>query len=476
MSMRDSEIARLRRAYARSELSREEMKRCLRALAVQLREGEDRTGALLADREAALYEIGVKETELAKKEALLEEGKARASAEVQRKEELVSSLQVENQALQAALERLRHDFQEERALRLKHDRKSTPAAPQRSQPSTPARLGIMGRMSLTSRHGTPASSAAAAAAVAAREAGAEGGGGRRSEGRSIGGGRGASRPPPKTPTRHGDMAGPELHNHQARSTPRKGTRASMGRGARPGDAPPAIGTAGWDSNHGGIGSRHNYPVLSAATAAAASSAAEAGVGAAEEGSQDHKEDTGQDRLALPWILNTDQTWVGAVRPPHEVLAHLLDDLEGLKLTHAGGDGAAGGLRAMTPLVTPPGEGAGAEPDVVGAEAPGGAGQTAARGGKGFMAETEAFVEWSHRTGELQRVPPLESVDLPGEKKFTEGCLQLLSAHAAAVLHKEADQLTAREKARMAYAIGDGMYTIERLGAHLDALIAGLPTE
>lgn len=37
MSMRDSEITRLRRAYARAELSRGEMKQCLRALAVQLK-------------------------------------------------------------------------------------------------------------------------------------------------------------------------------------------------------------------------------------------------------------------------------------------------------------------------------------------------------------------------------------------------------------------------------------------------------
>lgn len=39
MTMRDTEITRLRRAYARSELSRGEMRRCLRALAVQLRCG-----------------------------------------------------------------------------------------------------------------------------------------------------------------------------------------------------------------------------------------------------------------------------------------------------------------------------------------------------------------------------------------------------------------------------------------------------
>ena len=49
------------------------------------REGEDRTGALLADREAVLYECSAKEAEFAKKEALLEEDKARASAESQQK-------------------------------------------------------------------------------------------------------------------------------------------------------------------------------------------------------------------------------------------------------------------------------------------------------------------------------------------------------------------------------------------------------
>lgn len=55
-------------------------------------------------------------------------------------------------------------------------------------------------------------------------------------------------------------------------------------------------------------------------------------------------------------------------------------------------------------------------------------------------------------------------------------LQLLSSHAAAVLHKDPIKLTPREEARMAYAIGDGMYTISRLSNHLDALVAGLPTE
>lgn len=208
----------------------------------------------------------------------------------------MSSLQVENQALQAALERLRHDFQEERALRLKHERRSPQPPRPRSQPSTPARLGIMGRMSLASRHGTPPNTAAAS--------GAETGRTRRVDSKSGGAGRReSSRPPPKTPTRNGDLAGPELHNHQARSTPLRG--AVRGRGARPGDAPAALGTAGWDSNHGGIGSRHNYPVLSAA------------VGLAEEGNRGQKERGREDRQGLPWILNTDQVracWESRVCP------------------------------------------------------------------------------------------------------------------------------------------------------------------
>ena len=54
--------------------------------------------------------------------------------------------------------------------------------------------------------------------------------------------------------------------------------------------------------------------------------------------------------------------------------------------------------------------------------------------------------------------------------------QLLSAHAAALLHKEPGDLTEKEEACMAYAIGDGIYTVARLSAHLDALLAGLPTE
>lgn len=37
IALRDGEITRLRRSYARAELSRGEMRRCLRALAVQLR-------------------------------------------------------------------------------------------------------------------------------------------------------------------------------------------------------------------------------------------------------------------------------------------------------------------------------------------------------------------------------------------------------------------------------------------------------
>lgn len=46
MAMRDTEITRLRRAYVRSELSREEMRRCLRTLALQLRCALGRVGRL----------------------------------------------------------------------------------------------------------------------------------------------------------------------------------------------------------------------------------------------------------------------------------------------------------------------------------------------------------------------------------------------------------------------------------------------
>lgn len=42
----------------------------------------------------------------------------------------------------------------------------------------------------------------------------------------------------------------------------------------------------------------------------------------------------------------------------------------------------------------------------------------------MAAAKEKFVEWSRLTGELQSVPALESVDLPGDKEFTEGCLKV----------------------------------------------------
>ncbi|CAB1110115.1 unnamed protein product [Ectocarpus sp. CCAP 1310/34] len=430
MSMRDSEISRLRRAYARSELSREEMKRCLRALAVQLREGEDRTGALMADREAALCKLSAKEEEFAKKEAVLEEGKARATAEVQQQEELVTSLQVENEALQAALERLRLDFQEERSLRLQSGPAAAAAAAAASKvrPSTPSRLGIFRRRGLTSRDGggTPAAAAAAAAGEEGQPASRHGSVAR----------------PPATPSRHSRLlSGSSFLNHHIRSTPGRpgqGGRLAGGSGAIAAAATP--GGVGWSSVHRGIGSRHST------TAAAAGGGSETWV----------QEVAGAQAVeGLPWILNTDQ-----------VLNHLLEELEGIK--------------AMS----------GEEKE------------------EGSIAETAAFIEWSHRTGELQELPPLETVDMPGERAFTEGCLktkhasqpvalgvhpsvfliasaflpvlsapsQLLSAHAAAVLRKEPEQLTAREEVRMAYAIGGGTYTIERLSAHLDALGAGLPTE
>lgn len=88
--------------------------------------------------------------------------------------------------------------------------------------------------------------------------------------------------------------------------------------------------------------------------------------------------------------------------------------------------------ATTPLVTPPEEekrnAGGGGTGLVAGEGGGSVNmvQGAGEGGKGFVAESEAFVRWSHRTGELQKVPPLESVDLPGEKDFTEGCLKVIN--------------------------------------------------
>ena len=169
--------------------------------------------------------------------------------------ELVSSLQVENQALQAAVERLRHDFQEERNLRLMREKKTGAAgsaASAAAPPSTPARLGIMGRRTLKSRHSLPADVA-------------------------------------QTPSRHSGLSGPSAHNHNIRSTPHRARPSAGGVGAAAEAAAAAAVataavTAGWESNHGGIGSRHSVPTMAEV---------ESGV-ANEEGE------------ALPWVLNTDQ--------------------------------------------------------------------------------------------------------------------------------------------------------------------------
>lgn len=174
-------------------------------------------------------------------------------------EALVSSLQVENQALQAALERLRHDFQEERTLRLQREKKAGPAASaaaakQKAPPSTPSRgeggragLGIMGRRNLLSRNSLPAEGA-------------------------------------QTPSRGPGsvLSGPGMHNHNVRSTPHR-ARSSGGVGPA---AAAAAAAAGWESNHGGIGSRHSVPTMSEVESGAAAGN--------EEGE------------ALPWVLNTDQ--------------------------------------------------------------------------------------------------------------------------------------------------------------------------
>ncbi|CAN0514883.1 unnamed protein product, partial [Ectocarpus sp. 12 AP-2014] len=69
------------------------------------------------------------------------------------------------------------------------------------------------------------------------------------------------------------------------------------------------GGVGWSSVHGGIRSRHS------AAAAAAGDGSETWV---QEGAG------AQAVEGLPWILNTDQAWVGGARPPHEVLNHLLE--------------------------------------------------------------------------------------------------------------------------------------------------------
>ncbi|CAM9819047.1 unnamed protein product, partial [Ascophyllum nodosum] len=85
LAMRDTEISRLRRSYARSEVSRREMKRCLDALAVQLRDSEARTGALLADREAVRLELSAKEAELDRQKAFTEGIRAKALVEARSK-------------------------------------------------------------------------------------------------------------------------------------------------------------------------------------------------------------------------------------------------------------------------------------------------------------------------------------------------------------------------------------------------------
>jgi len=119
-----------------------------------------------------------------------------------------------------------------------------------------------------------------------------------------------------------------------------------------------------------------------------------------------------------------QLWTEEARPPHEVLAHLLEELEDLTASFAGSTSDC----ATTPLITPPEDerdGGGGRGGAAGGARDGG-GRHAGEGGKkeGLLAEAEAFVRWSHHTGELQNVPPLESVDLPGEKGFTEGCLKV----------------------------------------------------
>lgn len=200
-------------------------------------------------------------------------------------EELVTSLQVENQALQAALERLRLDFQEERSLRLQSGPAAAAAAAAASKvrPSTPSRLGIFRRKGLTSRHGgTPAAATAG-------------------DGVNPSSRRGNVARPPATPTRHGRLlSGPSFLNHHVRSTPgRPGSGGMLTGGSSAIAAAATPGGVGWSSIHGGIGSRHSTATATAGGGSESWVQEGAGAQAAEE---------------LPWILNTDQVRDEALRP------------------------------------------------------------------------------------------------------------------------------------------------------------------
>lgn len=121
-----------------------------------------------------------------------------------------------------------------------------------------------------------------------------------------------------------------------------------------------------------------------------------------------------------------QAWQGEVRPPLEVLAHLLEGLDEVR------EARPSATLLIAAAHTRDEQGA----RKVGGGQEGGEGGGAGGEGGGQEAETEAarvaaaaaakkkFEDWSRLTEELQSVPALESVDLPGDKEFTEGCLKV----------------------------------------------------
>lgn len=206
---------------------------------------------------------------------------------------------------------------------------------------------------------------------------------------------GAPLPPQILSSTSTDRMSAGFHNHHRYSSNASPAAAS--------DQSTAL--CGLGSNHGGIGSRHDVEIGGGVVVVGGGGSAERGQGMAD----------GVDlEAARPWILNTDQVWVGAVRPALDVLEHLLASLEEIKASFSAASSAAraAGEEGKEADAT---EGTGADAT--------GRGIMSARGREGFATST-AFAEWSHGTGELQRIPALESVDRPGEKEFTEGCLKV----------------------------------------------------
>lgn len=426
MSMRDSEITRLRRAYARSELSRGEMRRCLKVLVVQLREGEDRTGSLLAEREALEHDMAEKEARLEQKEAaMLEEAKL-AQTEAQMTEELVASLRLENRALQAALERLRLDFREERGS---HSGSKgggilgivTGGRSKRSGPIS-ANKGVLSEQFLPPR---PTSSSSQHGQL-------------------------------RNSSVHGDGQFLSLGSHHRKYSPTMAV-------TEPTSAISAAVTARVPNGSSGLGGPGGSDVLSAASTptslnpddksnkgSASRMLGPAGVVMTHWDAGEHCEMMGkrgvvpEDAGTSPWVLNIDEAWKSPVRPPQQILSSLLEALDSMVAATSTTTASGSVSDAIATLVS---------------------------------ADSAAFRDWSRRTEELQGAPPPEMVDCqPGQKAFTEGCLKLLKAHTSIVLGKHAEELSTREQARMAYAIGGDIYTIERLSMHVETLTAGGLTE